>query len=333
LKITVGIRSFEWERLATDSSAVVEAGKIVQSHLLKGQSPTYGPVTARLVEYGLAHLREGHKGHIVEPLAFLSLMRWLQDKGHLSLEANLRSRLGNESERGNAFEEVVNLYLLRALRNPVRFSTIFNFQCRPSWADEMTRMVALRNGQPVAVDVLGETPRNPGLGVPDNATALLIPSPLFGPDVMARCSSTSSNRTVLLMGQFKSYTSGNKESLNADTIAKALTSLQPDHWFKQTSDNKRQKLIEAIEKHDVLRFVGGSPLPPNLNSNAASVRQAIQALGTNVALASLNVDEFRATFKSEDEAKNVLSPMDDALNRRKTDDIRNRKRKVTDINN
>jgi hypothetical protein len=71
------------------------------------------------------------------------------------------------------------------------------------------------------------------LDKPDNASALLIPSHLFGPDVMARCRSTSSNRTVLLMGQFKSYTSGNKESLNAETVVKALTSLQPDHWFKQ----------------------------------------------------------------------------------------------------
>jgi len=140
------------------------------------------------------------------------------------------------------------------------------------------------------------------------------------------------------MGQFKSNMSGNKESLNAETIVKALTFLQPDHWFKQAarSDDqrqKRQKLIEAIEKHDVLWFVGGYPLPPDLNSNAASVQRAIQALGANVALASLNVDEFRATFKSEDEAKNVLSPMDDALNRRKMDDALNRKRKATDINN
>ena len=73
-----------------DSNAVMEAVQIVQSHLLKGPSPTYGPVTARLVEYGIARLREGHKGQIVEPLAFLSLMRWLQRKNKLNLEANLR---------------------------------------------------------------------------------------------------------------------------------------------------------------------------------------------------------------------------------------------------
>jgi hypothetical protein len=40
------------------------------------------------------------------------------------------------------------------------------------------------------------------------------------------------NTTVLLMGQFKSYTAGNNASLDAETIAEALTSLRPDHWFK-----------------------------------------------------------------------------------------------------
>jgi len=96
---------------------------------------------------------------------------------------------------------------------------------------------------------------------------------------------------------------------------------------------QRQKLIGAIEKHDVLRFVAGYPLPPDLNSNAGSVRRAIHALGPNVALASFNLDEFRASFKSEDEAKVVLSPMDDALNRKMNDDALNRKRKATKINN
>jgi hypothetical protein len=91
---------------------------------------------------------------------------------------------------------------------------------------------------------------------------------------------------------------------------------QPSH--------QRQKLVDAIQKHDVLRFLGGYPLPPNLNSNAASVRQAIHALGANVALASFSLDEFRANFKSEDEAKIVLPPMDDALDR---------KRKAIEINN
>jgi hypothetical protein len=47
---------------------------------------------------------------------------------------------------------------------------------------------------------------------------------------------------------------------------------------------------------------------------ANSVQQAIQALGV---VASIRVDIFRSNFKSEDEWKSVLCPMDDALKRRK----------------
>ena len=226
----------------------------MQSHLTKGQSPTFGPVTARLVEYGLARLRQGHTGHIVEPLAFLSLMKWLEKQNHVSLAANIRSRLGFPASRGDAYEELIILYLLRMLRYPVPFSTIFNFHNTPVWANDMVQIVGRLDGMDVAVDVLGDAPENPGLGVvhyaasvedvirwietPAAAPAVLVATHLFGPDVMIRCSSSPSNSTVtstiLLMGQFKSFTDGNKESLDAGTISHGLTSLNRHHWFKQT---------------------------------------------------------------------------------------------------
>jgi hypothetical protein len=90
--------------------------------------------------------------------------------------------------------------------------------------------------------------------------------------------------------------------------------------------HQRQKLIDAIEKYDVLRFVGGYPLPPNLTSNALSVQKAIQGLGANVALASLKYDEFRGHFKSEGER--ILDAMDAAL-----DFKRRCKRKASEIDN
>jgi hypothetical protein len=103
------------------------------------------------------------------------------------------------------------------------------------------------------VDILG-APKNPGLCVVhyaanieevidwietlDPAPAVLIASHLFGLDVMARVNSSSNPavapRNVILMGQFKSYTDGNKSSLSAATLSLALTSLHPDHWFKQS---------------------------------------------------------------------------------------------------
>ena len=65
-------------------------------------------------------------------------------------------------------------------------------------------------------------------------------------------------------------------------------------------------------------------MPPNMNSNSQPVERAIRALGANVALASFKFDGFRVNFISEGEAKYVLSPMDDALVR---------KRKASEANN
>jgi hypothetical protein len=184
----------------------------VQSHLIRGTPPTFGPVTARLVEYGLAHLRDEHKGHIVEPLPFLSLLKWLQKQPDVNLETNLRSRLAVQGSRGEAYEELIILYLPRRLRYPVRFSTIFNFHNTPVWANDMVQTVGCLEGKGVAVDVLGNAPENPDLGVvvyaagvedviswieaPDTAPAVLVSTDLFGPDVMIRCRSAPSNSTV-----------------------------------------------------------------------------------------------------------------------------------------
>jgi hypothetical protein len=95
-------------------------------------------------------------------------------------------------------------------------------------------------------------------------------------------------------------------SVSFVTVLSSLRVLwQPSH--------QRQKLIDAIEKHHVLRFVGGYPLPPNLKLTATSVIQAIDALGPNVALATIKLDAFKAHFISDDEAKNVLTPIEHAL--------------------
>jgi hypothetical protein len=183
-------------------------------------------------------------------------MKWLETQPNVNLTTNIRSRLSSPASRGSAYEELVVLYLRRALRYPVPFHTIFSFHgTPPSWAGEMAQIVGRLNGTNVAVDIIGDAPQNPGLGVvhyaanveevlhwienPATAPAVLIPSHLFGPDVMLRCRSSPLNssaapREVLVMGQFKSFTDGNKESLDAATISHALKSLQKNHWFKKT---------------------------------------------------------------------------------------------------
>ncbi|KAM6498788.1 hypothetical protein JOM56_006736 [Amanita muscaria] len=333
LHIKVDVRGFEWERLKRDPAALQEAAQIVQSHLTRGCSPTFGTVTVRLVEYGIARLRNKHSGQIVEPLAFLSLMKWFEDQPTVNLQTSIRLRLANQESRGPAYEQLVVLYLLRVLRYPVPLSTIFEFHgTPPRWADKMAQIVGRLDGTDVAVDVLGNAPENPGLGVvhyaagikdvlkwienPATMPAVLVPSHLFGPDVIVRCGD------VLLMGQLKSYTDGNKDSLDAKTVSCAITSLCPDHWFKRSPHALRQKLIHAIGQCRVLRFVGGYPLPPNLNLGGSFVDQAFTALGPDVVLATIHLDTFRAHFFTEDQARDVLVPMDHALTRkRKADEM------------
>ncbi len=59
------------------------------------------------------------------------------------------------------------------------------------------------------------------------------------------------------------------------------------------SPGECQKLIDALEQHPVLRFVGAYPLLPDLKSTAKSVTQAVKAFGSNVALATLHLDTFQ----------------------------------------
>ena len=92
-----------------------------------------------------------------------------------------------------------------------------------------------------------------------------------------------------------------------------VTVLTPLRILWQPS-HQRLKLIDAIDKHRVLRFVA---LPPDLKLVATSVTQAINALGPNVTLATIELDEFKAHFISEDEARNVLAPMEHALARKR----------------
>jgi hypothetical protein len=89
--------------------------------------------------------------------------------------------------------------------------------------------------------------------------------------------------------------------------------------------SQRQKLVDAIENYDVLRFVGGYPLPPDLTSSTLSVRKAIERLGANVALASIRYDEFAANFVSESETE-ILAALDHAL-----DNKHHGKRKASEI--
>ncbi|KAF8326242.1 hypothetical protein F5887DRAFT_1144981 [Amanita rubescens] len=341
LCIKVELKGFEWERLRLDSFATQEVVRIVQSHLIKGESPNYGPVTAKLVEYGIACLREDHDGQIVEPLAFLSAIQWFEAHDITKLSADIRLRAGDGNSRGYAFENAMVLYLLRGLGTPVFLNTIFHFvpKFTPSWADEKAQIqvVARLGGDYIPVNIMGEAPQNPGLCIVhyaetindvinwietlDPAPAILISSNLFGPDVLLKVKlwseSTANPRIVIVMAQLKSYTRGNKATLDAQTLSKALTSLHPLHWFKQLPEQQRQKLTDALKKYDVLRVIAGYPLTPDFGSEAKSVTQAISRFDSSDALSWINLEPFLQFFGLEGKALNVLEPMESALARKR----------------
>jgi len=315
--------------------------------LIKGESPSYGPVTTKLVEYGIARLGEDHDGQIVEPLAFLSAIKWFEAHDITKLSADIRLRAGDSGKsRGYAFEDAVVLYLLRGLGTPVFPNTIFSFhpEFTPSWADEKAQIqvVARLGGDYIPVNIMEEAPQNPGLCIVryaetiddvinwietlDSAPAILISSDLFGPDVLLKVKlwseSTAKPRIIIVMARLKSNTRDNKATLDdhAQTLSNALTSLHPEHWPHE----QRQKLIDTMKKYDVLRVVAGYPLTPDFGSEAKSVTQAISRFDSSDALSWIDLEPFLQFFGLEGEALNVLKvkPMESALARkRKADQI------------
>lgn len=182
--------------------------------------------------------------------------------------------------------------------HPIPFSAIFYFHgTPPSWADEMAQIIGRLDGTDVTVDIVGETPQNPSLGVvhyaanieeilqwiqaPATAPAILIATHLFGPDVMVRFKSYSLNpavapRDVLAMGQCKSYTAGNKESLDAKTLCEALESLSPDHWFKKTVRQLVSSLSSAHQEACGSHHLNvRNSLTPSKNATSSALWPAI----------------------------------------------------------
>jgi len=83
----------------------------------------------------------------------------------------------------------------------------------------------------------------------------------------------------------------------------------------------RQKLIDAIQKFRVLRFVGGSyPPPANRKLEAVSAGKDIAAFGPDAVLAIIEIDTFRGHFVAQGQV-GVLGALEDALRMRQEMDI------------
>ena len=63
-----------------DTIAKKQVAAIIQSHMTRKESPIYGPVSAKLVEYGIVQLRPDFNGKICELLVLVSCVRWFQEQ-------------------------------------------------------------------------------------------------------------------------------------------------------------------------------------------------------------------------------------------------------------
>ena len=292
---------------------------VVQSHLIRGKFP-YVPV--QMIEYGIARYYDKQTAQLVEPLAFVSLMKWLETQEDHRILSNLRRDLSLYDSRILDYKDLLVLYLLRTLRYPVPLSTIFNIHgSAPLWENAPAQIVGGLLGVDVPVVGSGHYLRYPHFGVvgsaanpegiinwlenADTTPPILFATHLFGADVMARVHvklDDGNDMELIMMGRGK-----DDAYLDADTTIEALDSLNEDNWFEKKVDDRdrRQKLVNAIKKHNVLYFAGRGPLPPDLDLDADS--DVSSTLGTNVSLAKIDLHGFEAEFLNKNEVTHVLN--------------------------
>jgi hypothetical protein len=228
---------------STDPAAKEQVTTIIQSHMTRKEPPIYGPVSAELVEYGIAQLRPDFHGKICEPLALVSCVRWFQGQEEHALGDSIRMRLAASDSRGAAFEELMILYITKTFRQPTRLDAAFDFHgTMPSWASQSAQLVCRvdeNEFQPVDLDTATGMTYYASNGaevmkwLKDSNAGWCLPGNLLGPDLLVRLQLSSGER-ILLVAQHKLPFPGNtdSDSLDAETATSAVTSLTSDHWFK-----------------------------------------------------------------------------------------------------
>jgi hypothetical protein len=180
---------------------------------------------------------------IEEPLAIISIIRWLERQGR-TLYEYIRSNVHHD--KGSGFESVVLIALTKLLQNPTKLGRIFKFHgSTPDWASLPARIVARSpTGVFVPFDILNGTPLFPSNGVTffanspndvrrwlqDGEAGWCVPSRAMGPDLITRVQ-LDDGRILLLTIQVKCWFSGNKETLKASTTTEAIRSLIPSNYF------------------------------------------------------------------------------------------------------
>jgi hypothetical protein len=209
-----------------------------------------------LVEYGLAQFK--NKGDtdnslmpvvIKEPLALVSIMRYLESQGH-TLVQHIQTDL-NGAGRWAGFEKLVLVVITKLLRDGNSpLTDIFQFHGEtPEWAREKAQIVVQTSSDDYKpFDIIddesvlhsigfaceAEGPEDVQRWLQHGGAGWCIPGNKMGPDLMAWVRLPSSGRILLLVIQAKCRLSGTNTSTSADITADAIGSLTPGEFFRSS---------------------------------------------------------------------------------------------------
>jgi hypothetical protein len=176
---------------------------------------------------------------IEEPLAIISIMRYLESKGRSHVSNALRTIQDNQ---GEGFEPAVLLGMTKLLQNRKPLREIVNFkEISPEWANCTAQLVRRSStgfqnfdwdGSLPTTDLThcAESIEEVTAWLESGKTAWCFPGKLMGPDIMVRVM-LSNGCLVLLVIQVKCHLSGNTNTVTAGNAAKAIRSLNLKNWY------------------------------------------------------------------------------------------------------
>jgi hypothetical protein len=228
---------------SSESGLLEDLSKSIYDFMVRSVFPMCWKDRKILVEAGLGRFvveTPTETGIIIaEPLAIISIMRYLESKG----KAHISNALGTlQDNQGVGFEPAVLLGMTKLLQNRKPLREIVNFkELSPEWANCTAQLVRRSstgfqnfdwNGSLPTTDLThyAESIEEVKAWLESGTTAWCFPGKLIGPDIMARV--MLSNRCLVLLAiQVKGHLSSNTNTVTADTATKAIRSLDPKNWY------------------------------------------------------------------------------------------------------
>ncbi|TCD60236.1 hypothetical protein EIP91_010518 [Steccherinum ochraceum] len=259
----------------------------------------------------LACFLGGDFGRVDEPLALLSLRRFLEERSILYFASHLADRMRDKAGRWQAFEDTIALYLGYALASGLRLDLIFDFAGnKPSWASDTGHLVACVKGATadsestfVPFPAQDDIP-HPQLALRSGSMAatqswfddpggraFLFPDSNFGPDCVALVRLESGKLAFFLL-QMKNYEG---TWLRGDVLQDGIRKSSPMNFWRSKSVSKKKSTVTKDVNSEAARaniWSAMQQLSGESEIQVLRVLAAFPAIAKNEAAAALqNADQ------------------------------------------